>query len=195
VGGVEAVATIDAFRAAIPWRSWVHNMVLLDSHDTARWRTACGGDRDRTLAGVGLLLTFPGVPNVLYGDEVGLEGVDAEDARRPMPWDESRWDGPTLDRYRGLIALRRSSEALRRGGFRWAHVGDNALVFLRETSRERVLVAVSRAAHEPVELAADELGLVDHGEHLLGGPDLKPDDGETVVLPADGPAAHIWRLQ
>jgi alpha-glucosidase len=194
LSGAGAASTIDAFRAAIPWRSWVHNLTLLDSHDTARWRTACGGDRDRTLAGVGLLLTFPGIPSVLYGDEVGLEGVDAEDARRPMPWDPARWDRITLERYRELIGLRRSSEALRRGGFRWAHVGDDALVFLREAPGERVLVAVSRAAHAPVELAAADLDLDGRATHLLDGEDLEADAGGVVRLPGDGPAARVWRL-
>jgi alpha-glucosidase len=182
--------TIDAFRAAIPWRSWVHNMTLLGSHDSARWRTITG-QRDRALVGVGILLTFPGIPSIYYGDEVGLEGVDGEDARRPMPWDPSRWDRPTLDTYRTLIRLRREHPALRRGGFRWVWAGDDVLVYLRESAEERILVQASRRGHEPVRVPASLMG--GGGEELLGGPALTA-IGDAVELPGDGPAFHVWSL-
>lgn len=187
-GGAVA-STIDAFRARVPWRSWCHSLTLLGSHDTARWRTVAG---ELAPVGAGLLLTFPGVPCVLYGDEVGLEGIDGEDARRPMPWDPSRWDLRALETYRRLIRLRRDHRALRRGGFRWAHVGDDVLAYLREDGAERLLVQASRAPHPPVAVPAEPLGR--SGEHLLGGPDLEA-RGAQIVLPADGPAFHVWRLE
>ena len=31
---------------------------------------------------------MPGVPMLFAGDEIGLEGVNGEDARRPFPWDD-----------------------------------------------------------------------------------------------------------
>jgi alpha-glucosidase len=185
--GPAVARTVDAFRAAVPWRSWVHSLTLLGSHDTARWRTVAG---DLAPVGVGVLLTFPGVPCVLYGDEVGLEGVDGEDARKPMPWDPARWDHAALSTYRSLIGLRRRHRALRRGGFRWAHVGDDVLVYLREAPGERILVQAARAPHPPVALPAE---LVGPGAHLLGGPGLEPRKGQ-VTLPSDGPAFHAWLL-
>jgi alpha-glucosidase len=188
--GTAVAETIDAFRAAIPWRSWVHNMTLLGSHDTARWRTVAGG-RDRALVGLGILLTFPGIPSIYYGDEVGMEGANGEDARRPMPWDEGRWDRGALDASRGLIALRRAHPALRRGGFRWVHAGDDVLVYLRESAEERVLVQASRRGHGPVRVP--EPLVPNGGEHLLGGPALRVAGG-AAELPGDGPAFHAWNL-
>ena len=96
---------------------------------------------------------MPGVPMVFAGDEVGLTGVDGDGARQPMPWDEARWDRDVLDAYRALGALRRASRALRHGGLRWVHAGDDVLVFLREARDERVLVQVARRDHEPVVVA------------------------------------------
>ncbi|XVQ82959.1 hypothetical protein ACQP2K_29490 [Microbispora siamensis] len=47
----------------------------------------------------------------------------------------------------------------------------------------------ARAAHEPVRLP---LGTA--GTPLYGGAGIVPGPDGTVVLPADGPAFHVWRL-
>src|SRR5207244_12656560 len=83
--GRQSVATRRAFRAGVPWPQILHSWLLLDSHDTARFRTVTGS-RDRQLVGVGLQMTMPGVPMIFAGDEFGLEGDWGEDARRTMPW-------------------------------------------------------------------------------------------------------------
>ncbi len=189
--GHTAARTVDAFRAAIPWRSYAHSLMLLDSHDTARFRTV-SGSAERALVGAAWMLTAPGIPMLFMGDELGLEGAHNEDTRKPMPWDERRWDRTTLAAYRDLIHLRRRHSALRRGGFRWAHVGADVLVYLREHPDERLLVWLSRAPHEPVRLPAGLLE-ADHAEALLDGDDLHATDG-ALALPGDGPAYTVWRL-
>jgi alpha-glucosidase len=191
-GGAVA-ATMQEQLASMPWRSTAASLTLLDSHDTARFRTVAN-DADRHVAAVGLLATYPGVPMVFAGDEVGLEGSTSDDGRRPMQWDPRRWDERLLSAFRDLLHLRRSSPALQRGGLRWAHAGDDTLVFLREARDERVLVAVSRAAHEPVVLDACLLGLRDTVEALYGDAVLFA-EGDKVALPAPSEAAvHVWRL-
>ena len=107
-----------------------------------------------------------------------------------MPWDATeRWDDGLLDGYRRLISLRRSSEALARGGIRYAHVGDDAIAYLREVPGERLLCLAARAAHEPIRLALDARSL----ETLVGGDSLSTGDG-VFELPGDGPAFHVWRF-
>ena len=134
------------FRSGVPWRSVLHSWVLLSSHDIARFKVV-SGSRERHLVGVGLQMTTPGVPMVFAGDELGLEGRWGEDARRPMPWDRPEaWDAELLAAYRTLIGLRRSSAALTRGGIRFAHVGPDAIAYLRETRGERLLCLATRAA-------------------------------------------------
>jgi alpha-glucosidase len=192
VDGETAAGAMDVFRAAIPWRSFAHNLTLLGSHDTPRWRTVASS-AEAALVGVGLLLTYPGIPSVLYGDEIGLGGQWGEDGRRPMPWDPAGWDMDALEAYRSLISLRRGSEALRRGGLRWVHAGADSLTFLRESPGERILVHAARATHGPVRLSAAELEMEEPASHILGGADLVVRDGR-VSLPADGPAFHAWRM-
>ena len=192
---IDGQATARSFRelfAGQPWRSTVSGFNLLGSHDTTRFRTVCGS-AERQVAGAGLLFTFPGVPMVFAGDEVGLTGVDGDGARQPMPWDESRWDTDVLDAYRRLGALRRRSRALRHGGLRWVHACDDVLVFLRESRDERVLVQVSRAEHRPVALDVATLdGEV--GETLFGSGEVRR-TADTVILPATGAGVHVWELE
>ena len=189
--GPSVAATMQAFRAGVPWSCVLHSWVLLDSHDTARFRTLAGS-RERQLVGIGLQMTSPGVPMVFAGDEIGLEGEWGEDARRTMPWERPEtWDTALLSEYRRLVALRRDSDALARGGIRYAHVSADAIAYLRETPRERLLCLAARAPTDPVRLSLAALGASTF-EPLYGG-EVEAAQGEAV-LPADGPAFHLWRL-
>ena len=191
IGAEAAVATMRAYRAGVPWTSTLHSWQLVDSHDTARFRTVAGS-RERQAVGIGLQMTTPGVPMVFAGDEVGLEGEWGEDARRTIPWDRpERWDCALLDEYRRLAALRRSSDALARGGIRYARVDRDAVAYLREAQGERLLCLASRGPHEPMRLSLPALGCGEL-ETVYGG-DAAQAQGEAV-LPADGPAFHVWRL-
>lgn len=188
--GPAAVAAMRAFAARVSWRALNASWTMLGSHDTARIRTVVG-DAARQAVAAGLLLTLPGTPMVFAGDEIGLTGVNGEDSRTPYPWRRREsWDAATLARYRELIALRHRHEALRRGGLRWVHVDGDALVFLRETAGQRLLVAARRAPGAPVRLAG--LGAA---EPVYGDPPaLRPDAAGAVELPADGPSFAVWAL-
>ena len=180
--GAEAVSVMREFRAGVPWEAVLNSWTLLDSHDTARFRTVAGS-RERHLVGIGLQMTTPGVPMIFAGDEIGLEGEWGEDARRTMPWDSREsWDGTLLSHYRELVALRRSCDALAHGGLRYVHVAADAIAYLRETRGEQLLCLAARAPHDPINVPYAEL------ETLYG------EDARNGVLPADGPAFHIWRI-
>jgi alpha-glucosidase len=128
---------------------------------------------------------------VFAGDEIGLEGVNGEDARRPMPWQHPEaWSTSTLDSYRTLIRHRRRSTALRRGGLRWAYVDDDAIAFLRESVDETLLVYARSAP-------GDEVALGDlHGraENIYGGAEAMVDPDGCLRVPGDGPTIQIWHL-
>ena len=80
---------------------------LLDSHDMPRFLTCCRGDiRSLQMAWL-FLCTWPGVPCIYYGDEVGLEGRHDPDCRRGFPWDASEWNNELRTWYRDCIGLRR----------------------------------------------------------------------------------------
>jgi alpha-glucosidase len=181
--GAEAVSVMRGFRAGVPWDAVLNSWTLLDSHDTARFGFVTGS-RDRHIVGLGLQFTTPGVPMLFAGSELGLEGMWGEDARRTIPWDRrDTWDTTLLGAVTQLAKLRRSSDALAHGGIRYLHVADDAIAYLRETRAERLLCLAARAAHDPIATPFTEL------ETLYGG------DARDGVLPADGPAFHVWRIR
>ena len=191
LGGGATAESIREVLSGQPWRSSVSGFNLLGSHDTSRFRSVCGS-AERQLAGAGLMFTFPGVPMVFAGDEVGLTGIDGDGARRPMPWDPTGWDTDVLDGYRALGALRRSSRALRHGGLRWVRTDDDVLVYLRESTDERLLIQVSRSDHEPIQIERAKLD-GELGEPRYGSGDATC-DGDMVVLPVAGQAVHVWEV-
>ena len=195
--GRTMVETMRDFDATVPWSVTRHQWNMLASHDTARLRTVVG-TRERAEVAAAMLFTYPGTPVVFAGDEGGLTGANGEHARASMPWDDidagggPRWDAATFDTYRRRAALRRSSDALRTGGLRWAVVTDDAVAFLRESPSERVLVLLARAPWAGAALPGHLLGS-GPAQNLYGGADLPSVDG-ALALPGDGPGVQVWRL-
>jgi alpha-glucosidase len=178
--GKEMVAAMKVFSSAIPWRNFVSSMLLLDSHDTARFRNVVGDDKHRHLTGMGLLLTYPGVPSIFMGDELGLKGAWGEDARRTINWDRSTWDEEFFAEVKKLVSIRRKSDALANGGLRWILIEDDVIAFVRESKREAILVVLAR------EYVRVELGVESRNETIYG-PNLK---GQIF----EGSGVGIYRL-
>jgi alpha-glucosidase len=193
--GGAMVATMREFDSSVPWSVTAGQWNMLGSHDTPRLRTVVGSGALVEVAAA-LLFTYPGTPVVFAGDEVGATGDNGEHARTTMAWDQGergggpRWDAATLDVYRRLSALRRGSSALREGGMRWAVVDDDAVVFLRESPDERVLVVLARApwsgATLPGWLAGQE------PDHLYGDVPLRV-TGDGLTIPGL-PGVGVHRL-
>ena len=192
VTGEQAVASLRAFHARIPWRSLLTSWNILGSHDTARIRTVVG-THERQVAALGLAVGLPGVPMVFAGDEIGATGWWGEDARTPFPWhDETKWDFDTLAAYRSLLTLRRDLVALAEGGLRWLHVGTDAIAFIREHPEQSVLVAVARNQAEPIRISLNELrgtGL----DHRFGF--AAEVVAEQVVIEIPSAGAGVWQVE
>lgn len=116
---------------------------ILDSHDTGRFLSLCGGDTRRLKLAVLFMCCFVGMPCIFYGDELGVEGQDELDYRRAMPWQDG--DRDLLRFYREAIALRRAHPALRHGELRFlrAEPGEYVLVFERKTGVERLVITIN----------------------------------------------------
>jgi alpha-glucosidase len=131
--------------AALPWAIALQQYNQLGSHDVPRIRTIVGGsDALHRLAAV-VQFTYPGVPGVYYGDEIGMKDVPRLGPRGCMIWDETRWDAALLAFYRELIALRRTSPLLQEGGFQMLVVEPDTFAYQREGRQERLLVVAHRA--------------------------------------------------
>jgi Alpha amylase, catalytic domain. len=168
--GRNVVAAMRALSGVTPWQATLHAMNLIGSHDTHRVASLLGDPRLVDVA-FGLLASYPGVPMIYQGDELGLEAWGPEYARLPMPWDHpERWDQHRLGHTRELFTLRAGSSALRRGGLRWLSVEDDALTFVRESPDQAILVHAARAGHVPVRLPAAVVGSGTAGARRRRGP-------------------------
>ena len=192
ITGQQAVASIRAFHSRIPWRALLASWNILGSHDTARIRTVVGS-AERQVAALALAVGLPGVPMVFAGDEIGATGRWGEDSRTPFPWnDPDAWDLPTLDAYRALLGVRRSSPALATGGLRWLHVGTDALAFVREHPDESVLVVAARHQAESIRIPLSDLnGQTLH--HVFGFAASVVADHVVIDVPSAG--AGVWRVE
>jgi len=187
INGRQLVASIQEFNSSIPWRSLTASMLLLDSHDTARFRTVVLGDVNAHVSAMTMMLTYPGVPSIFAGDEIGLEGSWGEDARRTINWqDRSNWDHGFMDEVRKLISLRKGQDALINGGLRWVAVEDDYLVFLRESKKQSILVMVSRG---PINATIDLSSFGYQVTQTLYGEEVK---GEIFSIKSHSSTRGIW---
>ncbi|HMD40201.1 MAG TPA: alpha-amylase family glycosyl hydrolase [Candidatus Acidoferrum sp.] len=134
------------------------------NHDVPRFASAEGSTLAKQKLAFGLGLTLRGIPEIYYGDEIGMPGGGDPDNRHDFP---GGWPGDAknaftakgrtaeqqeiFDYVQTLLRLRREHPVLQSGGL-WHLSSDNtAYVFLRETEEERIVVAFNNSA-QPREL-------------------------------------------
>jgi len=185
-----------AYLAAIPWTVARQQFNLLGTHDTPRLATVLTGDEGRVRAAVALLMAFPGVPSIYYGDEIGLDGGGDPDNRRPMIWDEGRWNQPRRAFFRQMIALRRGAPALREGGFQMLYAAGDTIAFARAAPGEQMIVVARRADDGLRALPVMAAGLPD-GTRLrdrLSGAEAAVSGGALPLTGLGGAGAQVWQV-
>jgi len=118
---------------------------LLDSHDTERFLTMCKGDVPSWKLGLLFHMTYPGVPMLYYGDEVGMTGGKDPACRGTMVWDPARQNRDMLEYTRRIVRLRRSLPVLRHGGFTTLLTdADRSLyAYMRRTNSSSAIVVLN----------------------------------------------------
>ena len=124
------------------------------NHDTTRFSGVPEGTSARLKLAFGLIFTVRGIPQIYYGDELGMPGGGDPDNRRDFPggWTEDTQNafqkqGRTASQeevfefVQSLLRVRAQHPALRRGKLWSLASDDTTYVFLRETDEERILVA------------------------------------------------------
>jgi glycosidase len=156
------------------------HMRFSDNHDERR-AIARFGERG-ALAASALMCTLDGVPLIYNGMEVGdtaESGSPALFEKIPILWQiaERRPEFPRF--YKQMIALRKTSEALRRGDVQWLRNSDEARIvtYSRRSTDEEILVAIN-FSNQPF------VGTVETSGAMFTDvtPDVQP------PLPPDAPA-------
>jgi glycosidase len=134
------------------------------NHDVPRFASAGGSSAAKLKLAFGLTLTLRGIPEIYYGDEIGMQGGGDPDNRRDFP---GGWIGDSNDAFtqsgrtpgqqdifsyvQSLLRIRREHAALRFGRLWHLASDESSYVFARETDEERIVVAFNNA-NEPREL-------------------------------------------
>ncbi len=128
------------------------------NHDVPRFASAEGSSPAKLKLAFGLTLTLRGIPQIYYGDEIGMPGGGDPDNRRDFP---GGWIGDTNDAFtasgrareqqeifsyvQSLLRLRREHSALSTGQL-WHLASDESFyVFARESEEERLVIAFNKA--------------------------------------------------
>jgi glycosidase len=151
--GVSAQKLVDVLRQD---RLYPHPELLvtfLDNHDRTRFLTEAGGSVAKLKLGFSLLAATRGIPQLYYGDEVGMEGAADPDNRRDFPGGfpgdshnaftrEGRTpsEQDVYSHLQTLLKLRHDHPALRTGVQKHVSVREKYYAFTREGSGERLLV-------------------------------------------------------
>jgi neopullulanase len=176
-------------------------VTFFGNHDTTRFAGAEGpagsgsGDLAKLKLAFGLNLTLRGIPQLYYGDEIGMAGGGDPDNRHDFPggWREDPKNaftegGRTAEQQeifsfvQNLLRVRREHPALSEGR-QWDLLSDDSgFVFLRESDEEKILVAfnLSKSARElhvavgetPAAGAAGSQKLLGDGRVEVGGREI-----------------------
>lgn len=189
---------------------------LLGSHDTERIRTALTGIPDartltrkqqlahnpdaatllraskRVMTGFALMAALPGVPCIFYGDEAGMTGMSDPLNRGTFPW--GREDKTIADCVKRLMALHKTSDAIRNGSTHIAAIGKRTVCVIRQSAKE-TLILLANAADTPSR-AILYPALFREGAEVLGSLEgtYRDESGKTVecrstlsvTVPANG---------
>ncbi len=164
-GTIDAATARDRLVAAEIARGTPDGAALrfLSTHDHPRFATLAGlgGHGARVPLGLLFLIASPGVPALLYGEELGLAAAVAAEAenawadRMPFPLPDARRDLGLRALVKRLLAVRAASPALRRGDLTWTLAECDVLAFRRAADGDVVDVVINRGPDE-VELSLED---------------------------------------
>ena len=184
-------------KARMPMPSYMCSMNQLSNHDHSRFLTRTnkmvgrlhtmgsraaeeGVDVSVFRQAVVMQMSLQGAPTLYYGDEVGLCGWTDPDNRRSFPWGKEDWN--LLEFHKYIIALHKSSKALKQGSL-IPMLGERDLIaYIRAYKDEAVLVVV---------YTGNEVTKVDLPIWLMG---LKKRDKLKRVLYTDKDSYNVGSL-
>ncbi len=148
---------------------------IISTHDTNRMITEVEGDENRFKMAVTLQFTYPGIPMIYYGDELGVapgekdvsnrrgmkwervdilhrKGTEPRRPVQPMDWQRVNEYGSFHFFYKHLIWLRNTQPVLTDGDFLPAFASRDAIGFFRVDEKNAALVMINRGPRQQLEM-------------------------------------------
>ncbi|MBD7913457.1 MULTISPECIES: glycoside hydrolase family 13 protein [Clostridium] len=145
INGAEFISRVYSLYENYPRDNFYNTMNLLGNHDTQRLFTILEEDISLLRFAIAIQMTFPGVPLIYYGDEVGLIGGLDPSNRKPYPWEKENKE--VYDIYRKLIMLRKSNDILLKGDFD-IYQGENDLVIVKRMYKNKSILIILNNTEE-----------------------------------------------
>ncbi len=173
--GASAKKIVDVLRQD---RLYPHPELLvtfIGNHDMKRFVTDAGDSPDKLKLAFSLLTTLRGIPQLYYGDEIGMTGGDDPDNRHDFPGGfpgdqhnaftqagRTPEEQEIFAHVQTLLQLRKEHAALRTGVQKHVAVADKYYAFTREGSGERLLIVFhSGDAAENITLDVTDTSIAD----------------------------------
>ncbi len=134
-------------------------VTFFGNHDDSRFVSENGSNPAKLKAAFSLLLTMRGIPQIYYGDEIGMPGGKDPDNRHDFPGGfpgdahnaftasgRTPEEQDMFEYVQSLLTLRKNHPALRTG--KHVHIGWDGTyyAFVRESAEEKLLVVYNNAA-------------------------------------------------
>jgi glycosidase len=136
-------------------------LVFAANHDTQRIHTVFGGDVNKYKLAMTLILTVRGIPQIYYGDEIGMQGDKGKgdgDIRRDFP---GGWPGDAQNAFtengrtdiqnqyfnftKKLLNWRKNKSVIHNGKTTHYVPENNVYVYFRHNEKESVMVVINNS--------------------------------------------------
>lgn len=148
------------------------NGIFKDNHDNPRYISVNG--KAYTKQALTFIMTYPAIPMIYYGTEIGMAGKGDPDNRRDMTWDKTQ-NNQMLDYYQALLKLRQENLSTTEGLVTAYKTSTDILVYEVIKDKKGLLVIMnlrSKPLQETVALPAkfaivgDPLQLISEGDGI-----------------------------
>lgn len=166
-------------------------LILTGNHDVQRINESFDGNADKYKLALTLIMTMRGIPQIYYGDEIGMRGdksIGDGDIRRDFPggWKGDKQNAFTesgrtaeqkeyFDFTKKLLNWRKGSQAIHIGKTLHFVPQDNVYVYFRYTDKETVMVVLNNSEKDQtIDLKRFMEGIKDFtkGKDIISGKEI-----------------------
>lgn len=173
-GLVTAIGTENAFKNP------ELNGLFIDNHDNQRFVTYAGKNGDKYLKlALTFELTYPEIPIIYYGTEIGMEGGDDPDNRRDMEW-EKTGSSDIMNYYKNIVNIRNENDQLKTKDIKVIDYNSNYVAYSRGAGKDKLIIIMNiQNAKTKVDLKIDAAS-VDYVD-LLSHTSVKSSGGKIQL--------------
>lgn len=144
----------------VVYKDPMRQVIFLDNHDIPRFYSVLGEDTSKYKMAIAWLMTFRGIPQMYYGNEILMTGTTSPNdgyVRQDFP---GGWTGDAANKftaqgrtagensifnyYKKLIHFRNSSSAIKTGKFMQFFPQDGVYVYFRYDDKQTVMVVMNQ---------------------------------------------------